>query len=103
MRFHSLEKLINLQPGYRRQFKIDNLHLLLLYSGDELVLLESLCPHAGHSLLNAELHGDTIECPRHGYRFRLSDGLLTRATEQPCRNLRCYQLIYRGNEVGIVL
>ena len=42
MRFYPLEKLINLHDSYSRQFKIDNLQLLLLQRDGELYLIEGL-------------------------------------------------------------
>ena len=45
MRFYPLEKLINLHDAYTRQFKIDNLQLLLMQRRGELFLIEAHCPH----------------------------------------------------------
>ena len=53
MRFLGLEKLINLHDGYRREFKIDQLQLLLIQEQGRLYLLESRCPHREHPLLEA--------------------------------------------------
>lgn len=103
MRFLSLEKLINLHDGYRRQFKIDQLQFLLIQEQGQLYLVESRCPHREHPLLEASITGDMIQCPLHGYRFSLTSGALLRAGEEPCRGLRVYLPIYSGNEVGIQL
>lgn len=40
------------------------------------------CPHGGASLLDAPVDGRTVTCPRHGARFRLTDG---RAIAGPVR------------------
>ena len=50
MRFYPLEKLINLQDGYTRVFKIDSHQLLLLQREGEIHLIESHCPHREHPL-----------------------------------------------------
>ena len=50
MRFRPLEKLINLHEGYRREFRIDELALLLAMQDGELYLFESRCPHREHAL-----------------------------------------------------
>ena len=55
MRFYPLEKLINLHDSYARNFKIDNLQLLLLQRKGELYLIEGRCPHRGHPLDVASL------------------------------------------------
>lgn len=103
MRFHPLEKLFNLNDDYTRQFKIDNLHLLLIQRPGGLFLVEAYCPHRGHALVDAVITDEVIECPLHHYRYSLSGGRLLRATEEPCRGLRTYELVYQGSEVGLML
>ena len=103
MRFYPLEKLINLHDNYRRVFKIDSHAMLLLQREGELHLIEATCPHREQGLQAAALHGDEIECPRHGYRFSLRDGRVLHAAEESCRGLKVYPLEYEGNEVGVLL
>lgn len=103
MRFFSLEKLINLHDGYRRQFRIDDLELLLIQEQGERYLLESRCPHRGQRLLEARVNGGTIQCPLHGYRFSLQDGSVLTCSEEACRGLRMFTPIYEGNAIGVML
>lgn len=103
MRFYPLEKLIDLHDGYLRQFKIDNLQLLLLQHHDELYLFEAHCPHRGHPLSTAVIGSGVLRCPLHQYEFALQDGRLLHATEAPCRNLQTFPLVYEHNEVGVML
>jgi nitrite reductase/ring-hydroxylating ferredoxin subunit len=103
VRFYPLEKLINLHDSYSRQFKIDNLQLLLLQRRGELYLIEGRCPHRGHPLDVATLDGGVIQCALHHYQFAIADGRLLHATEETCRGLRTYALVYEGNEVGVML
>ncbi|MCB1703479.1 MAG: Rieske (2Fe-2S) protein [Halioglobus sp.] len=103
MRFQPLEKLINLRDGYSRQFKIDNLQLLLTQRQGEVHLLEANCPHRSHPLGTADIDGGVLRCPLHQYEFSLADGRLLHATEERCRGLRLYPVIYQGNELGLML
>lgn len=103
MRFYPLEKLINLHDDYSRQFKIDNMQLLLLQRKGELYLIEGRCPHRGHPLDVATLADGIIQCALHHYQFAIADGRLLHATEEPCRALRTFALVYEGNEVGVML
>lgn len=103
MRFYPLEKLINLHDAYSRQFKIDHLQLLLLQRGGERFLIEGHCPHRGHPLDVATFDDGVIQCALHHYRFALADGRLLRASEERCRGLRTFELVYEGNEVGVML
>ncbi|MEM9256616.1 MAG: Rieske 2Fe-2S domain-containing protein [Pseudomonadota bacterium] len=103
MRFHPLEKLINLHNEYRREFKIDGYRLLLIQRQDELFLVEALCPHREHALINASFDDRAIVCPVHQYAFSLDSGRVLRANEQRCRGLRTFRVEYEGNEVGVLL
>ena len=103
MRFYPLEKLINLHDSYSRQFKIDNLQLLLLQRQGELYLIEAQCPHRAHPLDVASIDGGVIQCALHNYQFAIDDGRLLHATEEPCRGLRVFPVVYEGNEVGVML
>jgi nitrite reductase/ring-hydroxylating ferredoxin subunit len=103
MRFHPLEKLINLLDGYSRQFKIDNLQVLLVQQLGERYVFEAHCPHRSHPLSAGAIDAGTVRCPLHQYEFSLIDGTLLHATEEPCRSLRTLAVIYEGNEIGIML
>jgi len=103
MRFYPLEKLINLHDNYERQFKIDNLQLLLIQRHGELFLMEAHCPHRGHPLAAASIEAGCIRCSLHQYEFSLADGRVLHATEEPCRALRTFEIVYAGNEIGVML
>lgn len=103
MRFQPLEKLINLHDAYCRQFKIDNLQLLLIQRHGDLFLFEAHCPHRNHPLDVATVDNGIIQCPLHHYQFAIADGRLLHATEETCRDLRTFELVYEGNEVGLIL
>lgn len=103
MRFYPLEKLIHLHDGYTRTFKIDNTQMLLLQRDGEIYLVESSCPHRQHPLDVATISDGVISCAKHRYEFALDDGRLLRATEELCRGLRTFPVIYEGNEIGVML
>lgn len=103
MRYFSLEKLINLHDGYRKTFKIDEHHLLLIQEEGVRFLIESFCPHREHSLIDATVFGDSISCPHHRYQFHLSSGDILQRTEEPCRRLRVYELVEEERDVGVLL
>ena len=103
MRFLPLEKLINLHDGYSCTYKIDQHQLLLLQSEGQRYLIEAVCPHREHPLDLASIGGGEIQCAAHHYRFALDDGRLLQHTEEPCRGLRTWELVYEGNEVGVMI
>ncbi|CAA0119191.1 MULTISPECIES: Rieske (2Fe-2S) protein [Zhongshania] len=103
MRYYSLEKYINLFDGYRKVFKIDSHNLMLLQTDGARYLIESSCPHREYPLSSSDVEGLELVCPQHGYRFDIQSGALKHYSEELCRNLRCYELVDRDTEVGVML
>ena len=102
MRFVALEKLINLEDGYRREFLVDYHRLLLLQHQGQHYLIEARCPHLEHPLIEAWLEEGRLTCPLHGYRFSLATGeVIATAEEEPCRPLRVWPVAYDGADVGV--
>ena len=103
MQYYRLEQLINLHEGYCRRFQIDQHQLLLLERDGERLLIEGRCPHRGHLFSADDIGEQQLRCPLHGYCFDVYSGALIKATEEPCRGLVSYELIYRDKEVGVML
>ncbi|UTW07590.1 Rieske (2Fe-2S) protein [Pseudomonas benzenivorans] len=98
--FVALERLLNLEEGYRRTFRVQGRDLLLLVVEGHSVLLEDSCPHRGASLQTASLEGRRLRCARHGIEFDLPSG---RPLNAACGNLVVLPLSYDGDRVGIDL
>ena len=77
--------------------------MMLVQEAGERFIIESFCPHQGHSLEHASIQSEQIYCPLHDYVFDIKTGALLSYTEEVCRGLKCYELIYRGNELGVIL
>ncbi|MDF1693472.1 MAG: Rieske (2Fe-2S) protein [Zhongshania sp.] len=103
MHYYRLERLINLFDGYRQVFKINSHHLMLLQIEGERFLIESNCPHREYPLKSSDVDGSDLVCPQHGYRFDIRTGELRHFSEEHCRNLRCFELVERDSEVGVML
>jgi nitrite reductase/ring-hydroxylating ferredoxin subunit/uncharacterized membrane protein len=65
--------------------------LVLVRTGDTIQALHDTCAHAGCSLSEGKIVGDTIECGCHGSRFSLRDGSVERGpatAPQPAYEVR---------------
>jgi nitrite reductase/ring-hydroxylating ferredoxin subunit len=65
--------------------------LVLVRNGDTILALHDTCAHAGGPLSEGHLAGDTIECPWHASRYRLSDGHVVQGPsvyDQPAYEVR---------------
>lgn len=100
MRFLVLDKLINIEDGYRKRFKIDSLELILAKEGDEFFAFGAVCPHQEQLLDDAMIENQIVICPRHNFGFSLQSGA---HVEGFCSSLPVYTVHFEGNEVGIIL
>lgn len=65
--------------------------LVLVRVGDAIHALHDTCAHAGCSLSEGKVVGDTIQCKCHGSRFKLADGAVVvgpATTDQPSFEVR---------------
>ncbi|MGF6693048.1 3-phenylpropionate/trans-cinnamate dioxygenase ferredoxin subunit [Metapseudomonas resinovorans] len=98
--FVALERLINLQDGYRGVFQFQGRHLLLIVVDQQPILMENRCPHQGAPLHAGTLEGGVLRCSRHGIAFDLASG---RPVSAPCPPLRRLPLAYDGDRIGLDL
>ncbi len=65
-------------PGRVRYVEVDGRRLALCNVDGAFYLIDDVCTHDGGSLDQGELFGVEIECPRHGARFDVRTGRVTR-------------------------
>jgi nitrite reductase/ring-hydroxylating ferredoxin subunit len=71
--------------------KLGSNQLVLVRQGDRILALHDTCAHAGGPLSEGKLVGDTVQCPWHGSRYRLTDGLVVAGPsvyDQPAYEVR---------------
>lgn len=98
--FVALERLINLEDGYRGRFKVRGRELLLIVVDRQPILMENRCPHQGAPLHTGTLEGGVLRCSRHGIDFNLASGHPVNA---PCPPLQRLPLAYDGDRIGLDL
>ena len=86
-----LTELTALPEGTPTRMKAGINDLVLVRVGDTVHALHAVCAHAGGPLDQGSIVDGCIECPWHGSRFRLTDGLARRGPtvyDQPAYELR---------------
>jgi 3-phenylpropionate/trans-cinnamate dioxygenase ferredoxin subunit len=63
-----------LPPGGRKVVEIDGRPIGLFRIGGDFYAIDDVCTHDGGPLVEGELDGCEIECPRHGARFDVKTG-----------------------------
>lgn len=72
--FTSVMPAADLPDGQPTRATLGTTVLVVVRRGDLVTALKESCSHAGGPLAKGALEGDTITCPWHGSRFRLTDG-----------------------------
>ena len=66
-----------LKPGEVKVVDVDGTDVALFNIADEYFAVEDVCTHDGAEIASGCIHGDVIECPRHGARFNIRTGEVT--------------------------
>ncbi len=67
-----------LPPGTRLHFDLEEESIILLNIDGDFFAIADLCTHDGGPLADGAVCGHEIECPRHGARFDVCTGRVTR-------------------------
>jgi len=74
--------------------------ILLINVKGTIFAVENECPHQGSPMGAAIVKDDYISCPRHGYRFNLTDG---KCPEHPEFVLTTFPVQLNGEEIQVDL
>jgi nitrite reductase/ring-hydroxylating ferredoxin subunit len=74
--------------------------ILFINIKGSILAVENECPHQGSPLTAAIVKDGYIACPRHGYRFNLSDGT---CSDHPEYTLRTFPVELKGDDILISL
>ena len=78
MRFVTIAKTTDVAPGSVKYVEVEDYRLAICNVGGVFYCIEDVCSHDGGPLDQGHLEGDVIECPRHGARFNVTSGKVTR-------------------------
>ena len=82
----------------KKVVSISGREILLVNVKGTFYAVENECPHQGSPMNAAVVKDDYISCPRHGYRFKLSDG---RCAEHPEFVLTTFPVQLIGDEISV--
>lgn len=77
-RFVTVAQTAEIPPGERGVFDVEEYYIAVFNVGGTYYAVEDICTHDDGPLAEGELYGFEIECPRHGARFDIRDGRVTR-------------------------
>ena len=86
---HNLGSIERIPPGEGRTFVVDGVAIAVFRGRDGRVFAtQAKCPHREGPLADGLMGGDTVVCPLHAYKYRLSDGA---ALNHDCGTLDTYR------------
>ena len=88
-------------PGRGATVELDSGAELALYNvAGRFYAVENFCPHRGAPLADGQLHGTTIQCDWHGWRFDLPTG---QCLGRPNQSLEAYEVCIEDGWIKILV
>jgi len=84
----------------KKVISVSGQEILLVNIKGTIYAFENECPHQGSPMTAAVIKDGAISCPRHGYRFNLTDGS---CSDHPEFTLKTYPVQLSGDDILIDL
>ncbi len=99
--FVRVAQMADLPPGGKLLTTINGRSIALFNADGTIYAIEDICTHDGGPLVEGELDGYEIECPRHGARFDIRTG---RALRMPAfEPIETYEVRIEGDEILVAV
>lgn len=99
-RFQTVCQVHEVPPNEGKVVVLGGKIVAVFRSGERFFAVDDVCPHMGASLAGGYVENDTVTCPWHAWRFRLTDGAWADNLRGKIR-LGCYNIRVEGDEVQI--
>jgi nitrite reductase/ring-hydroxylating ferredoxin subunit len=101
MTFYLLCKTNEVLEGELRVFALKEVEILVVKYAGQIYCLQARCTHAGAPLVEGELNADVLQCPWHGSRFNIKNGLVIRGPAG--KQLRMYNYAIEEDRLMVEL
>jgi nitrite reductase/ring-hydroxylating ferredoxin subunit len=101
MTFYLLCHTNEVSEGELREFVLKEVEILVVKYAGQLFCLQARCTHAGAPLVEGELNDDVLQCPWHGSRFNIKNGVVIRGPA--AKQLRTYNCIIEEDRLLVEL
>jgi 3-phenylpropionate/trans-cinnamate dioxygenase ferredoxin subunit len=96
----TIAKITDVQPGQMKSFEVNEQSILIANWEGTFFATQDLCTHDNGTLVDGELVGGEIECPRHGAHFDLQTG---RATLPAAMPIKTFPVKIEGDNILVAL
>jgi nitrite reductase/ring-hydroxylating ferredoxin subunit len=101
MTFYILCRTNEISEEQLKQFVLKEVEILVIKQAGQIYCLQARCTHAGAPLVEGELKDDVLQCPWHGSRFNIKNGLVIRGPA--AKQLRTYNCIIEEDRLLVEL
>lgn len=98
--FVTVAKVGAIPDGQGSTFAVDGRLVAVFNVGGEYHAIDDLCPHMGASLGGGDVQGETVTCPWHAWRFKVSDGTWC---DNPKLKVDAFEVRVVGDEIQVRL
>ncbi len=99
--FVTVAKVGDIPPNSGRAFPVGDQLVAVFNLGEgRYAAINDICPHQGASLAEGDLCEETVACPWHGWRFRVTDGCWR---DNPRINTDVYPTRVEGDAIQVAL
>ena len=98
--FVTVAKVGAIEDGTGQAFNVGGKMVAVFNCGGTHYAINDFCPHMGASLAGGYVEDDTVTCPWHAWRFRVSDGAWL---DNPKVSTDSYELRIEGDEIQVRL
>ena len=96
--YFEVAKTDEIGPGEKKLVEVDGEPLAIFNLGGTYYAIQDVCTHDGGPLVEGDLIGDDeIECPRHGARFNVRTGAVTRMPA--CEPVEAFPVKVEGDRI----
>lgn len=88
-------------PGQKKLVQVDGQAVAIFNLEGEYYAIQDVCTHDGGPLAEGDIFGEEIECPRHGARFNVKTGDVTRMPA--CEPVETYPVKVEGKYILVDL
>lgn len=101
MTFYLLCRTNEVSEGELKEFVLKEVEIIVVKYAGQIYCLQARCTHAGAPLVEGVLNGDVLQCPWHGSRFNIKNGLVIRGPAG--KQLRIYNCIVEEDRLLVEL
>lgn len=96
--FIPVAKVESIEDGTGQAFNVGGTMVAVFNCGGQYYAINDFCPHMGASLAGGYVEDETITCPWHAWRFRVTDGAWM---DNPKVSTESYEVRVEGDEIQV--